>query len=122
MYALALYGVVGKQFIFLGQTLLLTQIFLVLKLGKLAGYIGKDKKLGILVGAAYQLHTLIGQVHAVKFLVYHKVERLHSLRHTLVLLLHVYLLGLLHAHLHARLTQELDESLVLGQGLEAAEE
>ena len=31
MYALTLYGVVGKQFILLGQTLLLTQVFLILK-------------------------------------------------------------------------------------------
>ena len=122
MYALALYGVVGKEFVLLGKTLLLTQVFLVLKLRQLGCDIGQDKEIGILVGTAYQFNTLVSQVYAVEFLIDYKVEGFYSLGHTLVLLLHVDLLGLLHAHLDTGLAEELDKSLVLGQGLETAEQ
>ena len=56
------------------------------------------------------------------FLVDNEVQRLDGLRHALVVLLQVNLLGLQHTGLYSRFAEQLDEGLVLWKCLVAAEQ
>ena len=62
-------------------------------------------------------YAIVDEVDSVKLLVYNEVERLYSLRHVAVVVLHVVLLGLEHTCLDTLLREVLDERFVLRESL-----
>ena len=122
---LALHAVVGHQLVLLIDVSLLVDLLLVLlllQLRELSGDVGQDEELVVIDLGGEPSGTLVGEVAGVEFLVGHEVEGLHSLGHLAVVVGHVVLLGLEHTALDAVLGEELDEGLVLRQGLVGAVE
>ena len=84
--------------------------------------IGQDEESGILHLVSQPFITFIREIHAVLLFVHDKEQRLHSLRHASVVVLHVNLFRSQHTALDARFGKELNESFVLGQGLMGTEQ
>ena len=122
VYALRLHRVVAQQFVLPVQLLLVAQRAVVLKLRQLRRDVRQHEERRVRHILAQLVKSLVGQVDALQLLVDDEVQRFRDLRHPLVVLLHVYLLCRQHPCLDARLAQELDERLVLRQGLVAAVE
>ena len=122
MHALALHGVVGEEFVFLGQAFLVGNRAVALEHGEFGGDVGQHEELVVFHLVGQPFVALVGEVYGVQFLVYHEIERLYRFGHAAVVVLHVYFLRLEHAGLDAGLGEELDERVVLGQCLVGAEE
>ncbi len=122
VHAFALDSIVGIHLVLLGHTCLLVKTAVGLYLGHQAADVGQDEQLRIVDLGSQPFVALVREVHAVLLLVDDEEERFHGFGHAAVVVLHVYLLGGQHAGLDARLGQELDQGLVLGQCLETAEE
>ena len=113
--------------IVLKQGILFRDFFLVgevggFELGEFGGDVGKHEERIVLHLVCEPFVTLVGEIDAVHFLVHDEVERLDRLGHSAVVVLHVDFLGLEHARLDSCFGEELDERVVLGQRLVAAEE
>ena len=100
---LALNSVVTHQLVFLVKALLIGQTCLGLKCRKLGGDIGQYKEFVIVYLISKPCCTLIGKVARVHLLVDYEIQRLHALRHTAVVVLHVDVLSVLHTALDALL-------------------
>ena len=122
VYTFGLDGIVGHQFIFLGQALLVRQTGFVFQFGKLCGDVGQYEEGRIFRVTGDQVHTFICQVYTVQLFFDDEVQRVGSFVHTLVVLLHVDLFGLQHTCLDTLFTQIFNQCLVLGQCLVAAEQ
>ena len=122
MYTFGLDGIVGHQFIFLGQALLVRQTGFVFQFGKLCGDVRQYEEGRIFRVTGDQVHTFICQVYTVQLFFDDEVQRVGSFVHTLVVLLHVDLFGLQHTCLDTLFTQIFNQCLVLGQCLVAAEQ
>ena len=99
MHTLALYGVVAHQLVFLVQTLLIGQTFLSLQCRELGCDIGQNKQFVIVHLLSQPCGTLIGKVARVHLLFNHEIQRLYTLWHTTVVVLHVDVLSILHTSL-----------------------
>ena len=117
VHTLTLYSVVAHQLIFLIQTLLIGESGLSLESRQLGSDIGQHKQLVIVYLLSQPGSTLIGQVAAIHLLIYYEVQRLNTLRHAAVIVLHVDILGILHTSLDTFLREELNQWLVLRHGL-----
>ena len=117
VYTLTLYGEVVQQLVFLIETLLIRQSCLCLQGGQLRGNVRQHEQLGIIHLLRKPGCTLICQVTGVQFLIHHKIQRLNSLRHPTVIVLHICLLGLQHTCFDTFFGEVFDEWLVFGQGL-----
>ena len=121
VYTLALHGIVGEEFVLLHQQFITLQTA-ALKCSHLRSNIGQHEECRIRSITRDKLDTLICKVYTVQLFIDNEVERFYSLGHTTVVLLHIDGLGLEHTGLDTRFAEELDERLVLGQCLMAAEE
>ncbi len=122
MHAVALDGVVLQECVLAVHALLVGERLVGFEFGKDAGDVGQHEELVVVHLVGEPLVTLVCEVYAVELLVHHEVEGLYCLGHAAVVVLHVYFLGLEHTGLDACLAEELDERIVLRQGLVAAEE
>ena len=122
VHAVALNGVVVEEVILLVETLLVAQSLLVLESGELRGDVGEHEEVLVVHLVGEPFGTFIREVGGVHLLVDNEIQRLDSLRHAAVVVLHVDLLGLLHATLDTLLREVFDERLVLRQRLEGTVE
>ena len=122
MYSIALNSIVVEQVVLLVETILVTQGLVALKGRKLSSNIGEHKEVLIIDLLGEPVRTLVGEVCTVEFLVDNEIERLDSLGHQSVVVLHIDLLGLLQTSLDAFLREIFDKCLVLRQCLVRAEE
>ena len=122
VHALALDGIFLQEGVLLLQALLFGKALVALEEGKLGSNVGQDEEGGIAHLLGQPFVTLVGEVNALEFLVYHEVKRRSGLGHTLVVILHINLLCVEQTGLDARFGEILNEGLVLGQGFVTAEE
>ena len=115
-------GKVCKQLVFLGKLFFVAQSLFIFQSRKLSCNIRQHEECRILRVTCNQINTLICQIYTFQFFIDNEVQRLNSLRHTLVVLFHVDFFGLQHTSLDTRLTQEFDKRFVLRQCLMAAEQ
>ena len=117
-----LHGIILQEFVLAHHAFLVREPLLRFKHREFRGNVREDEELVVLYLVRQPLVTLVREVHAVQLLVHHKVERFHGLRHTAVVVLHIDFLRFEHTRLDARFGEELDERIVFGQCLVAAEE
>ena len=117
VHALALYGIVVEEFIFLVELLLLIKVFLVFQGRQLRGDVGQHKELLVVHLCGQPFCTLVGKIHRVEFLIDNEIQRFDSFRHTAVVVLHVILLSLQHTSLDTFFREVFDEGLVLWKRL-----
>ena len=122
VHALALDGIVGIYFVFLLKASLVVQSGVGLDLRHHASNIGQYEESIVVHLRSEPVITLVGEVHAILLLLHHEVQGLYGFGHTAVVILHVNLFGGKQTSLDTRFREVLDESLVLGKSLEAAEE
>ena len=122
MYALALDGIVREEFVLAHHAFFVRQARVGFKGREFGGHVGEHEELVVVYLVGQPFVTLVRQVNGVEFLVHDEVERVGGFGHTAVVVLHIDGLGLEHTRLDTRFAEELDERIVLGQGLVAAEE
>ena len=122
MNTLRLYGIVLQGLVFLVDTLLVSEFSVALEGRELSSDIGQHEEVLVVHLIGKPSGTLVSEVAGVQFLVYHKEQRLYSLRHTAVVVFHIGILRVLQTTLDTILREELDERLVLRHGLEGTEQ
>ncbi len=120
VHALALHGIFRVKLVFLHHPFLVGQVFVRLKFRHSRRDIRHHEQFGVGCGIGQPSKTLICQIHAVQFLVYHEIQRFHSLRHAFVVVFHIDLLRLQHSGLDSLFGQIFNQGLVLGQCLMTA--
>ena len=121
MHTLALDGEILHHGILLLLLLKRRQILL-LDLGNLAAHIRKHEEIRIARRPRQELEALIRQIDAMLLLIDDEIQRIRHHRHLLLIVLHVEVFGLLHDDLDTRLTEILDQRLVLRQTLVTTEQ
>ena len=121
VHAVALQGVIFHQRVF--PLLFLGRIgHRSFDFGDLAAHIGKHEEIGIVHAGGQHLVALVGHIHRMLLLVDHEIQLVRDDGHFPLVVLDIDAFGLLKQLLHARLAEELDEGLVFGKALVAAEE
>ena len=121
MYTLRLEGEVSMDLILLHLLLLCRERIILLHLCNRSTHVRKDEEVRILKVACDKVTTLVGHIHRVLLLAYNEIELVSDERHLALVVLDVIVLNLLEELLHARLTEELDERLVLRVSLVCSE-
>jgi len=116
MYAFALDGIVGQQFVFLG--LLFFFVLDMFQFGKLGGDIRQYEECRVVGLAGQQVDTFICQFDTVILFVDHEVQLICSLVHVAHVFGHEVFFRLQHLGFYTLFTQEFDQRLVARISLE----
>ena len=117
MHTLALERIVIVDLVLTLYARLIVERLVSLNLRHHASNVRQDKKRMVVHLRSQPVITLVSQIHTVLLLVDHEIQRLDSLRHTAVIILHINLLSREQPRLDARLREILNQSLILRQSL-----
>ena len=121
VHPLRLDGIVLEELVLLRQPFLFLKI-LIVEFRKLSGDVRKHEEIIVLDDLRHELVTLVGHLHRLEFLFHYEEERIGSLRHPSVVVLHIDSLSLEESTLDTVLREELDERVVLRHTLVGTEE
>ena len=122
VYTLRLECKVCIDLILLNLLFLCRESTILLNLSNSCTYVRKDEEIRILKVTCDKVATLVCHIHRVLLLVDHEVKLVCDERHLTLIVLDVVVLHLLEELLHARLTEKLDERLILRISLVRSEE
>ncbi len=120
VHTFALHGIFGHKRIL--PVLLLHRVGDMFQFAELCGDIGQDKECGVLAMACEFIDALVGEFHRTVLFVDHKIQRIGYEWHLAGVVLQVVAFGLQKQIPHAFLAKETNQSAVLRQTLESAEQ